>query len=344
MKRRATFLTIFSIIFSLFVLNTSVVANAATVSGDDSSFNQQMLSYVNSVRKANNVPALKANSQLNAAAVNWSKRMAKGETDMNLEHNPAGAGIITKFGFSNWQMWGENVAKFPTGATAKQVFDSYMASPGHKANILKKEYAYLGLGTIANTERAISFNTMEFAKKMGEDNTEPPKTSSPKKPNPSKETNKTKSSEPTKTTAPKKVVLGKEATYYVTSKANVRSGPGTNYKVVGSVKLNQKITGKAYGDTGWVQIDKNHYISSSLLTTKKPTVKESVVVTQSSPASPPKTTSTTSAPDKPKATIEPPETVTPSTTSQSSETLTEGQKLIEVEKVLKKIIKALLKI
>ena len=67
----------------------------------------------------------------------------------------------------------------------------------------------------------------------------------------------------------------KTATKYVhvseDSSLNVRSGPGTNYKIVTSLKNNEKVTVYETKD-GWSRIGTNKWVSSSYLYTDKSTV------------------------------------------------------------------------
>ena len=64
-------------------------------------------------------------------------------------------------------------------------------------------------------------------------------------------------------------------TVYVkgTNSVNVRSGPGTSYKNIGSLEKNASITRTGIGSNGWSRVSYNGqiaYISSSYLTTTKP--------------------------------------------------------------------------
>lgn len=66
------------------------------------------------------------------------------------------------------------------------------------------------------------------------------------------------------------VKLGAKTTLYATGNANVRSGPSTNDKVVGSVVWGQKLVGQLYGNSGWYQIGSGKFISSSVVSKTKP--------------------------------------------------------------------------
>jgi len=88
---------------------------------------------VNIARAEHGLGALSADGALNAAAQNCADRMAgSGE----LTHSSGGPG-----GFS---YWGENIAVgYPSAAA---VFEGWMGSEGHRANILNPNYTSMGIG------------------------------------------------------------------------------------------------------------------------------------------------------------------------------------------------------
>lgn len=133
-------------------------ASAATraMNARSAAFDWQMIDYVNQARVANGLPALREASGLTIMSAWWSQQMTDGATGGNLQHNPDAWTQVTSYGASNRRAWGENVAKMPIGTSAKALFDAYMASPGHRANILSPKYHFVGMGTVG------TFNTMEF--------------------------------------------------------------------------------------------------------------------------------------------------------------------------------------
>jgi len=94
-----------------------------------------MLDLVNAARKTNGLNAVVENSKLNSAALVKSKDMFN---QGYFSHtNPQGKNdfsFVKDVGY-NYSAIGSNIAKgqFPS---EKAVFDAWMASPGHKANIL----------------------------------------------------------------------------------------------------------------------------------------------------------------------------------------------------------------
>ena len=105
----------------------------------------------NQVRAENRLPALKDNPKLQKAALGHSYEMIG---DGFFDHtSPNGATFVDRIlsaGYvkrsAGWTL-GENLA-WGTGdlSTPAGIMQSWMASPGHKANILKRSYRELGIG------------------------------------------------------------------------------------------------------------------------------------------------------------------------------------------------------
>ena len=105
----------------------------------------------NQIRAAHHLPRLKENRRLIKAAVAHSSHMV---VDGYFDHtDPSGDTFVDRIlgsGYvkrnSGWTL-GENLA-WGTGdlSTPQGVMNSWMASPGHKANILKRAYREVGIG------------------------------------------------------------------------------------------------------------------------------------------------------------------------------------------------------
>ncbi|MFE0464292.1 CAP domain-containing protein, partial [Kitasatospora sp. NPDC058965] len=105
---------------------------------------QQVLDLVNTQRAQHGCGAVTANSKLQQAAQHQSDDMAARNF---FDHtNPDGAGPqqrIDAVGYQ-WSSWGENIARGQ--ADPGTVMDSWMNSPGHRANILNCSFKELGVG------------------------------------------------------------------------------------------------------------------------------------------------------------------------------------------------------
>jgi uncharacterized protein YkwD len=133
-------------------------ASAATraMNARSAAFDAQMIGYLNQARIVRGLPALREASGLTIMSAWWSQQMDDGKTGGQLKHNPNAWTQVTTYGAANRRAWGENVGSWSGSVSAKALFDAYMASPSHRANILNPKYRFVGMGTVGN------FNTMEF--------------------------------------------------------------------------------------------------------------------------------------------------------------------------------------
>ncbi|MEC4017845.1 CAP domain-containing protein [Streptomyces sp. H27-D2] len=104
----------------------------------------RILQLVNKERATAGCRPLSADARLNRAAQSYTDSMAAtGE----LSHTgPDGVELperVKRVGFT-WSAVGENIARGQT--SAESVMDSWMKSPGHRANILNCDYRDLGVG------------------------------------------------------------------------------------------------------------------------------------------------------------------------------------------------------
>lgn len=103
-----------------------------------------MIDLMNTARRQNGLAALAADARLAAAAAKHARWMADHRT---LSHGETGGGSfvdrIAAEGFRPGSV-AENIAEGQ--ATAEAAFAAWMASPGHRANILGR-YASVGTGS-----------------------------------------------------------------------------------------------------------------------------------------------------------------------------------------------------
>jgi uncharacterized protein YkwD len=107
----------------------------------------------NQIRARRHLPLLRQNRRLQRAAARHSRNMV---ADRFFEHTtPAGVTMVDRILRSRYvrsdQGWalGENLA-WGTGAlgTPRGAVDAWMASPGHRSNMLKRSYRELGVGIV----------------------------------------------------------------------------------------------------------------------------------------------------------------------------------------------------
>ena len=107
----------------------------------------------NEIRDANGLPKLREHKRLRKAAVGHSRDMVE---DRYFEHTtPRGVTMVDRILRARYvredQGWmlGENL-EWGTGAlaTPRGALESWMKSPGHRANILRRSFRELGVGVV----------------------------------------------------------------------------------------------------------------------------------------------------------------------------------------------------
>jgi uncharacterized protein YkwD len=107
----------------------------------------------NQIRADHRLPALRSNKRLRKAALGHSRDMVRNDY---FEHTtPAGITMVDRIlkahyvrGDQGWSLgenlaWGTGVYGTPRGAV-----DSWMESPGHRDNILRRAYREVGIGVV----------------------------------------------------------------------------------------------------------------------------------------------------------------------------------------------------
>ncbi len=94
-----------------------------------------VLTCVNQIRAFYGLHPLSSNGTLNSAAQACAERMAA-SGQMTHSSYPGG-----------WSSWGENIAEGYGSLVA--VFNAWMASPGHRANILRPGFTQMGIGHVS---------------------------------------------------------------------------------------------------------------------------------------------------------------------------------------------------
>jgi len=121
---------------------------------------QGLLALTNQARAANGLAPLTWSAGIATMAQNWSQSMAGDATVCAippLAHNPSYKDQTP----GNWTTVGENVG-CAEPASATVIFNAWMGSAGHTANILRPEFTHIGIGW-AVTANGIAFATQDFA-------------------------------------------------------------------------------------------------------------------------------------------------------------------------------------
>jgi uncharacterized protein YkwD len=115
---------------------------AALLSACLSPAQTQVQRELNADRAARKVRTLPINYEAQAKAQAWAERLAR---ERKLYHSHLSSGIK-----SRWCSLGENVGY---GASVASIQDAYMASPGHRANILSTKWNGVGVGYATSGSR-----------------------------------------------------------------------------------------------------------------------------------------------------------------------------------------------
>jgi uncharacterized protein YkwD len=128
----------------------------ATNTGDATA----IVGLINTERARAGLAPLVWHDQLTAAALAHSTDMASMNRMTHTGSDGSDGGQrLTRAGFV-WRAWGENVAA--GYATVQSVFSGWMASAGHRAQILG-DYAYMGLAAAASSNGTVYW-TLDFAR------------------------------------------------------------------------------------------------------------------------------------------------------------------------------------
>jgi uncharacterized protein YkwD len=164
LRRFSTLLLVPALAALLAVAAPASPASASTLRGVKLNASEAaLLKYINAARAKAGLVQVKAAPGTTDVARRWARWQAGHRT---MRHNPNFAPQIAAAGSPNWTKVSENVG-YASACDARQLFDAYMNSPGHRANILDRKMRFVGLGSVDRQDRAwpcgILYNTMNFS-------------------------------------------------------------------------------------------------------------------------------------------------------------------------------------
>jgi uncharacterized protein YkwD len=157
-KPAAIAISILGAIFATIVF-TGQAASAASYT--TSSYGSRLLALVNQARSSHGLGTLSWASGTSSVAISWTDHLAQAHA---LSHNPNLGPQLESHGSANWTIYGENVGEAPSNSP-DELFNAYMQSPEHRANILETRYRFIGLGVVFTGSTA--WNTMDFVDAYG---------------------------------------------------------------------------------------------------------------------------------------------------------------------------------
>jgi uncharacterized protein YkwD len=147
------------LIVSVLVLSSRLVALAQTPSVLTDT-EVRILDLTNAARKKEGLEPLKISPALVAAARAHSKNQAKQDTMAHELDGKKPSDRVRAAGYK-FRYVGENVA-YGKNTTVDEIFEGWMASKGHRENILKPEYTEIGIGA-ARSDTGKWYYTQDFA-------------------------------------------------------------------------------------------------------------------------------------------------------------------------------------
>ena len=144
------------------LLAVGTAAAGAASPADEATF----VSKINALRASKGLAALTPDAALAATACTWNDQMIAAGT---ISHDPnLGAAIASVS--SNWRKGGENVGM---GGTVDSLFDAFVASPGHYANLVDPQYTRVGV-CVGRDANGKLFTTHRFIAIAGDGAAPPP--------------------------------------------------------------------------------------------------------------------------------------------------------------------------
>jgi uncharacterized protein YkwD len=135
-------------------------ANASPADAGAAQLEHTVLCLLNRERASRGLRRLRANNKLDRAARGHSRHMVRAKFFSH--DSPSGADVMTRVKRRGYRsarglMVGENIA-WGSGsyATPAEIVDGWMHSPGHRANILRREFVEIGVGVALGAPRTVN--------------------------------------------------------------------------------------------------------------------------------------------------------------------------------------------
>ena len=119
-------------------------------------YREQLIDATNAARAEHGRAPLEADPALNQVATAWSQTQA---SENRMYHNPDLRSQLP----TGARAWSENVLQNWRNATPQDLVDQWMASPGHRANLLRADHTTMGMG-VAVAEDNRLYATQVFAR------------------------------------------------------------------------------------------------------------------------------------------------------------------------------------
>jgi uncharacterized protein YkwD len=151
----------FSVTQAVAILLSFHTSVAAAAPQDEAGFTTRVVELTNTERQKAGLAPLAANAQLANAAQTYSAVLAStGCFEHTCGPVPNFADRDAQAGYTGWTAIGENIAAgYPS---PESVVAGWMASPGHRANILSPNFTEMGVGVVTGAGQLGTYWTEEF--------------------------------------------------------------------------------------------------------------------------------------------------------------------------------------
>ena len=129
---------------------------AAQAAPSPGGYSARLATLINQAREQQGVSPLQVEAGTSEVAAVWAQHLARTGT---LAHNENLGSQLSSHGSSGWTAAAENVGSGSTD-DADGLFQAYMRSPEHRANIVSASFRYLGISTVFSGSSA--WNVMDF--------------------------------------------------------------------------------------------------------------------------------------------------------------------------------------
>jgi len=132
-------------------------ATASVAGGTLTSFDSKLLTLINNVRASHGLVQLAVAAGTTDVAHGWTCHLAASQA---LAHNASLLRQLETHGSRMLTRYDENVGMSSTDSGASWLFNAYMRSPEHRANILDASARYIGIWT--KSSGRFRYNTIDF--------------------------------------------------------------------------------------------------------------------------------------------------------------------------------------
>jgi hypothetical protein len=156
MRRRSAAVAVWAFVSLLVGIGFALAPQAGAGQWTPSSYNSRLISLFNQTRSQHGLAPLTVAGGTSEVAAAWTSHMASGG---GLAHNPDLRHQLETHGSPDWTTYGENVGDGTTD-NPDALFQAYMSSPEHRANILNSGYRFMGVAVVFSGSTA--WNTFDF--------------------------------------------------------------------------------------------------------------------------------------------------------------------------------------